>query len=29
MSSGSRVEKIFAGLGHQAAVTNHGDLFVW
>ena len=21
--------KIFAGLGHQAAVTKHGDLFTW
>ena len=24
-----RVEKVFAGLGHQAAVTNKGDLFTW
>ena len=25
----SKVEKVFAGLGTQAAVTNYGDMFIW
>ena len=25
----SRVVSVYAGLGHQAAVTNHGDLYMW
>lgn len=24
-----KVEKINCGLGHMAAITNHGDLYIW